>query len=271
MKKALFLFLVIPLIACASSKTSESSQSINSHSESGDSYSISFSHIYVDGSSPNKYKANTIEVSLGDDITSNMGWSTYIGTSPYLLGIRTTKEGPLVKASQLKSYDGSYSSLYMFWCAKENEDNYLSNYYGTYQNYHGDELVINSEGFSWEYSVAEDYKVNFSCSNFEMTRNLSPCFSSLFINNVEIELNGPLCFSISSFYVEYSDIEGEPLIYPNILYNAICFDTILLQGYLNDYLESIDSPYRIDDNPSYSPMEECIYFANNDVTIDYDL
>ena len=102
-------------------------------------------------------------------------------------------------------------------------------------------------------------------------RNLSPCFSSLFINNVEIELNGPLCFSISSFYVEYSDIEGEPLIYPNILYNAICFDTILLQGYLNDYLESIDSPYRIDDNPSYSPMEECIYFANNDVTIDYDL
>lgn len=211
------------------------------------------------GPDPKSKKA--IKVKKAEDIS---GWAIWTSDLyPYYLdGIFVDKDyKKLVRASQLSCFNGTFDSLYFKYVKKvDTNKNYLKKYKGDFYNYKGDKMTLTDNKLSWHYTVNENCVVKCEISDFVTNDYFAPFARKLTINGQKFEEGLP--FTIESKYC----LDEEIMLVSGLKISFNLPNTFFVT-YLNRYLESINSEYRLD---GYYSFEGC-YFRNNNCTINYDL
>ena len=262
MKKIVVLLFPVILSSCQSQFASSSSYT--------QEFDLTIKNVYQDGSG--KTTQSHISIKSGDDLSSRFENTTLL-SDYYLLNIFTDNSGTLVKASELRSYNGTYSMLSFIRCSKQNKSDYLSLFNGTYCNYKGDSLTIEGNNVSWSYSLPNQEKISFSSSVSTANNDqFAPSSDSYYINDSEVSLDtsseGVLYFEVAN-YDYYQENDGSYSFKSSLLKNAIIPSPSIMEKSLQKYCSDNNITFEFDDN--YSFTTEFCYVANNNVTIDYDL
>ena len=154
MRKLLFTILIIPtLIGCgAKNKPSLPKKEMVFHCVCED-----------DKANPEFNYDFKEEIAIGDNIASMLIYDAVL-SEVYMTGIYIDEDTAFAKASALVSYDGSFDSITIKYGLKENNPDYLSKFNGTYRNQKNDELVVDNNIISWDYTVAEGHVLHFKTS-----------------------------------------------------------------------------------------------------------
>ena len=269
--------LFLPFIVTASLCSSCGSNGF-SLSNDDDSYSFNMddcpdeTEVLVSGlmndkypSQPTAYKKMTVK--KAEDISNIVCWESKY-SHYYLLGVYTDSSlTHLVRASQLKCYNGTYDNLYLNWGLKSEQKDYFKRYIGTYHNHRGDELIVKKDEVNWTYTFNKDYKVQFKCKGIVSNDYFSPLSNRFYINNKEIKAEDGIQieFSISNLFFTSSE-DGSYSAFKTSINPA----QSVLNYYLNKYLEGINSKYRYDTTVVSVAADSC-YSIDNNITIKYDL
>lgn len=218
---------------------------------------------------PQRLTPKFYETYLGADI-SNIGFpsSNMWDDSAYIIYriYADKEETKLVKASQLKKYDGSFHGLFavgkyydLGTTQKENCVDHLTEYDGEYTNCLGDKMIIENGKIRGTYS-------EYSFSTTEI-RTLSPGhydfeIVTITIDGHEYDANDLSKGEASGFNPcnirVYQDEKHLWKAKQDLTKFGFCFS--MLDICLSDYFEDWDKP-----------LETFYYTRNNDFSIDYDL
>ena len=261
MKKQLFLLPFLVLIAGCSS---------NGNDKKTDILCVITCEDYPDDNTHNYSK--TLQVSDGGSIKYQ---ETTNNSYCYLLGVYVDDSDTLVKMSQLESYDGSFKKLTFKYSAKQNNPNYLSRYNGQYLNRKGDVLIVQDNVISFDFTVAEGVVIHFRTStvcsdgltvehtfNPSLASYFAPYANSLFLND-ELVVDRSFSCPILSYGEEFSP---KHLVRQDLKYN--CFDLQICENAIKQYCD--DHGYSYDEEMTDWGWDT-MYYAHNNITIDYDL
>ena len=228
-----------------------------------------YTHTYEKWGGPASFYKYTIDVHKGMDLRKYLTWNSEY-EDYCLIGLFTDPEHKhYLRASQIISYDYSFKSVYFYWEERENVEDYIFRYHGTYRNYLGDELVVDHKGISFDLAVTDNIKLHMELSDFVFgVRYAIPYAETLKINGKKMEAGG-WGLEISNYYLNSYDKETQ--VYDegfSILKNNFYVNVSHLT--INKYLESVGEEYRVDvhNNDLY---EKSNYSADNKVTIRYDI
>ena len=110
MKKIVVLLFPVILSSCQSQFASSSS--------CAQEFGLTIKNVYQDGSG--KTTQSHISIKSGDDLSNRFEITTLL-SNHYLLNIFTDDTETLVKASELCSYSGTFSTLSFIRCSKQNK------------------------------------------------------------------------------------------------------------------------------------------------------
>ena len=229
-----------------------------------------YTHTYEMWGGPASFYKCTIDVHKGMDLRKYLTWSSE-NEDYCLMGLFTDPEHKhYLRASQIISYDYSFKSVYFYWEERENVEDYIFRYHGTYRNYLGDELVVDHKGISYDLTLTDDIKLHFELSDFVFgVRYAIPNAATVKINGKTMKDVGE-GFDISNFYCNSYDKEtdtyDEEL---SVLKNV--FSPHTSTSSINQYFEMIGEEYRLDSKDSFDLYQRLKYSADNKVTIRYDI
>lgn len=257
--------------------------SAGSSSSEKTEYEVVLKFINVDDNDPTNREHNyskTVKVPLGSAYLARYCFDSF-NEDNYLLGVYVDDTDQLVKASQLYSFDNSFSSLTFKTGLKLNSTNYINSFNGVYRNILGDEMTVKDHIIDFNYTIREGVVVHFKTSyvscdgkfpSDERTNPIYMCpyFKDLYFNDEKVDSSGLLSTQMINIGI-FSIFDDEFTWVPSILFNAFDFQ-FLNNMIIKQYCENNNIEYHhdgYDDTDYYSSTLH--YYRANDVTINYDL
>lgn len=277
MKKALILIgAFLSLTSCNSTsiysfKNSDSFVSFDFYSfqdsskvKEGEKKTIVIDTIY-DGEN-NKNSSETKEVYIGQDLSNTLFFYSSNMNEYYCYGVFEGDSNNLLKASAIKSFDGSFEKITIKYCKKSAKTDILKAYEGIYHNYCGYRLEINNDTVAWEYSFDQKNKVVFEARDVYNDGSVfSPLASTLLINGKKVEIKNAFSIEMANYDL-YKETNGSVSFCFSLLRNA--FVPFGIEKCVEEYCLKNDKKF--DTSAGVLQTEFC-YVKSNDLTINYNL